>query len=53
MAVLEGLVLDKVPEGLYKLVALPLPILEADASPVRAILICDHQAWLDSDLEPR
>jgi arylformamidase len=38
MAVLEGLLLEKVPAGLYTLVALPLPILEADASPVRALL---------------
>ncbi len=36
---LEGLVLDQVPDGLYELVALPLKILGADASPVRAILI--------------
>jgi arylformamidase len=38
MAVLEGLVLTKVPEGVYSLVALPLPIKNADASPVRALL---------------
>lgn len=38
MAVLEGLILEKVPAGLYTLMALPLPILEADASPVRALL---------------
>ncbi|MGB3806685.1 MAG: arylformamidase [Erythrobacter sp.] len=36
--VLEGLVLDDVEEGLYELVALPLPIARGDASPVRAIL---------------
>lgn len=36
---LEGLVLDQVPDGLYELVALPLKIKGADASPVRAILI--------------
>lgn len=36
--VLEGLVLDDVPEGHYELIALPLPILGGDASPVRAIL---------------
>jgi len=36
--VLEGLVLDDVPEGRYELIALPLPILGGDASPVRAIL---------------
>lgn len=39
IAVLEGVVLEKVPEGIYFLSALPLPIEEADASPVRAILV--------------
>lgn len=37
-AVLEGLWLKDVPEGLYTLIALPLPIEGGDASPVRAIL---------------
>lgn len=36
---LEGLVLDSVPDGIYFLSALPLKILGADASPVRAVLI--------------
>jgi arylformamidase len=36
---LEGLVLDGVPEGGYTLVALPLRLPGADASPVRAILM--------------
>jgi arylformamidase len=36
--VLEGLVLDDVPEGRYELIALPLAISGADASPVRAVL---------------
>lgn len=36
---LEGLVLDGVPEGLYTLVALPLRLEGADASPVRAVLL--------------
>ncbi|MET3727347.1 arylformamidase [Fictibacillus halophilus] len=36
--ILEGLVLDEVPEGEYELVALPLALEEADGSPVRAIL---------------
>jgi arylformamidase len=36
--VLEGLVLDDVPEGRYELIALPLPIVGGDAAPVRAIL---------------
>jgi arylformamidase len=39
MAILEGIVLDNVEEGLYTLVALPLKIAGADASPVRAILL--------------
>ena len=38
MAVLEGLLLGHVPPGLYELIALPLPIEGADASPVRAVL---------------
>jgi arylformamidase len=38
MRILEGLVLDHVPPGTYELVALPLKIAGADASPVRAIL---------------
>ena len=38
MRVLENLVLDAVPEGDYELIALPLKLLQADASPVRAVL---------------
>jgi arylformamidase len=38
MAILEGLVLKDVPEGLYELVALPLRLVGFDASPVRALL---------------
>ncbi|RVT93528.1 arylformamidase [Sphingomonas crocodyli] len=38
MRILEGLVLDEVPAGQYELIALPLKIAQADASPVRAIL---------------
>jgi len=38
MAILEGLVLAHVPEGIYELIALPLPLVGFDASPVRAIL---------------
>lgn len=38
MRVLEGLVLDAVPPGRYELIALPLPIVGGDASPVRAVL---------------
>ncbi|MGE3758575.1 MAG: cyclase family protein [Pseudobdellovibrionaceae bacterium] len=43
MCILEGIVLDKVPAGLYTLVALPLPIENCDASPVRAILLENSQ----------
>lgn len=39
LAVLEGLALGGVPEGLYTLIALPLPIENGDASPVRAVLL--------------
>lgn len=39
MAIIEGLVLRDVPEGRYHLVALPLRIEGADASPVRAVLM--------------
>jgi len=38
MAILEGLVLDHVPEGDYELIALPLKLQGFDASPVRAVL---------------
>jgi arylformamidase len=38
MAILEGLSLDSVEEGEYELIAPPLRIAGADASPVRAIL---------------
>jgi len=39
LAILEGLVLDAVAPGLYTLIALPLRIPGADASPVRAVLV--------------
>jgi arylformamidase len=38
LRVLENLVLDAVPEGDYELIALPLKLVQACASPVRAIL---------------
>jgi arylformamidase len=38
MAILEGLVLNDVPPGVYELIALPLPLVGFDASPVRAVL---------------
>lgn len=39
MAVLEGLALKDVPEGIYLLIALPLRLEGAEASPVRAVLV--------------
>ena len=38
IAILEGLILKNVQEGLYELIALPLKLVDFDASPVRAIL---------------
>jgi arylformamidase len=38
VAILEGLVLDGVPEGIYELIALPLRLAGFDGSPVRAVL---------------
>lgn len=38
MRVLENLVLDDVPAGDYELIALPLKLIQACASPVRAVL---------------
>lgn len=39
VAILENLVLDAVTPGRYTLVALPLRLVEADSSPVRAVLL--------------
>lgn len=39
LAVLEGITLQGVPDGVYFLMALPLRLVGADASPVRAILV--------------
>ena len=39
MAILEGIVLEGVEEGVYELIALPLRIQGGDASPVRAVLV--------------
>lgn len=41
LAILEGVVLDHVTDGLYTLIALPLRLQGADASPVRAVLVSD------------
>jgi arylformamidase len=38
MAILEGIVLHGVPDGIYELIALPLALVGFDASPVRAVL---------------
>lgn len=38
MNILEGVVLDDVPSGVYELIALPLRLTEFDGSPVRAVL---------------
>ena len=39
MAILEGIILSEVPDGVYTLIALPLKLRDVDASPVRAILL--------------
>ncbi|MCB9663194.1 MAG: cyclase family protein [Alphaproteobacteria bacterium] len=44
LAVLEGLVLRDVTPGVYTLLALPLRLVDADASPVRAVLVDDGGA---------
>ena len=41
MAILEGIVLTGIEPGNYTLIALPLPLQDADASPVRAVLLED------------
>lgn len=38
LAILEGLLLGHVPDGVYDLVALPLKIIGGDGSPLRAVL---------------
>jgi arylformamidase len=38
MAILEGIMLNGVPDGVYELIALPLKLVGFDASPVRAVL---------------
>ena len=38
VAILEGVVLADVPDGIYELIALPLRLVGFDASPVRAVL---------------
>lgn len=36
--ILENIMLDEINEGMYELIALPLPIIGGDASPVRAVI---------------
>ena len=43
MAILEGIILSHVTPGCYQLIALPLNIKGADASPVRAILVQEEE----------
>ena len=43
MAILEGIILSHVTPGNYQLIALPLRLEGADASPVRAILIAEKR----------
>jgi arylformamidase len=45
LAVLEGINLDQVPAGLWNLSALPLALVDADASPVRAVLWPLNYSW--------
>lgn len=42
LSVIEGVVLTRIPEGFYTLIAVPLKIENADAAPVRALLIGDE-----------
>ncbi len=50
LRVLENLLLDDVPEGDYELIALPLKLITADASPVRAVL---RELAMNHDEDPR
>ena len=42
IAILENVVLTHVPPGRYTLIALPLRLVEADSSPVRAVLMTER-----------
>jgi arylformamidase len=42
VTILEGLVLDNVPEGEYVISALPLKFKNGDGSPIRAILVSEN-----------
>lgn len=43
IAIYEGLNLAEVPEGVYAFFALPLPLVDVEASPVRAVLVDDPE----------
>lgn len=51
--VLEGLLLNNVPQGVYTLIALPLPIKNGDASPVRAVLISDENLFSEDPINAK
>jgi arylformamidase len=42
VAIVENLVLEDIEAGTYTLVALPLRLVDADSSPVRAVLLEDY-----------
>ena len=44
MAILEGVVLEHVRPGVYTLISFPLRLRDADASPVRAVLISEEKS---------
>lgn len=45
IAILEGLNLSEVNEGVYFLIAPPIKIEGGEAAPARALLICDYLFW--------
>lgn len=45
VALLEGLNLREVDEGVYFLIAPPIKIARGEAAPARAMLICDYLFW--------
>ncbi|QIM15405.1 arylformamidase [Leucobacter insecticola] len=49
---LEGLELQHAPQGIAELIALPLPLLGADAAPVRAILRTTSTHPIDESTQP-
>jgi arylformamidase len=53
VAILENLLLTGIAPGEYTLIALPLRLVEADSSPVRAVLLEDAGALLSQPAAPR